>query len=106
MEFMEYCVSAVVGRQLFKQLKTKRAISKYVEVSDEAFALLLVENSWDRWCQMYTEGDMTIQTKIHTKYTKTMKGFHKKTNTPKKFGGWSREGLKRYNELYALVAKD
>jgi hypothetical protein len=85
-------------------------------VSDEAFALLLLENSFDRWQDIYQlrKGEVTpkrgqkrreFESDVPTRYTKGGIVYDKtvKNNDPK---GWSAEGIKRYNELYATVKED
>ena len=85
-------------------------------VSNEAFALLLLENSFDCWQDIYQlrKGKVTpkrgqkrreFESDVPTRYTKGGMVYNKtvKNNDPK---GWSAEGIKRYNELYASVKKD
>ena len=85
-------------------------------VSDEAFALLLLENSFDRWQDIYRlqKGEVTpkrgqkrreFESDVPTRYTKGGIVYDKtvKNNDPK---GWSAEGILRYNELYAMVKED
>jgi hypothetical protein len=85
-------------------------------VSDEAFALLLLENSFDRWIDIYRlrKGQVTpkqgqkhreFESDIPTKYTEGGIVYNQtdKNNDPK---GWSALGIKRYNELFEIVRKD
>jgi hypothetical protein len=82
-------------------------------VSDEAFALLLLENSFDRWQDIYRlqKGVVTPkrgqkrQSDVPTRYTKGGIVYDKtvKNKDPK---GWSAEGILRYNELYAMVKEN
>jgi hypothetical protein len=85
-------------------------------VSDEAFALLLLENSFDRWQDIFRlrKGEVTpkrgqkrreFESDVPTRYTKGGIVYDKtvKKNNPK---GWSAEGIKRYNKLYATVKED
>jgi hypothetical protein len=85
-------------------------------VSDEAFALLLLENSFDRWQDIYQlrKGEVApkrgqkrreFESDVPTRYAKGGIVYDKtvKKNDPQ---GWSAEGIKRYNELYAMVKKD
>jgi len=104
---------------------TARTYNDLCTVSDEAFALLLLENSWDKWSDLYKRDPMSLvprrggrgkanlASSIMTKYTK---GGYKFVDTdngsavvPTSFGsnkGWSVEGMKRYNELFDLVEAD
>ena len=85
-------------------------------VSSEAFALLLLESSFDCQQGIYRlrKGEVTpkrgqkrreFESDVPTKYTKGGIVYDKtvKNNDPK---GWSAEGIKRYNELYATVKMD
>jgi hypothetical protein len=93
-------------------MSTSQHISEFVTVSDEAFALLLVENSWDVWMQMAEKarkGEVIGSAKsgiisdggsgLLTKFTTN--GAH-----VRKHGGWSKEGLKRFVELVDEVQTD
>ena len=84
-------------------------------ISDEAFALLLVENSYDRWTDIYTKtggipkqrrGDRTRQcdSDIAPQYTHggIKYELHQKTKTK----GWTTTGIQRYNELFKMVQTD
>jgi hypothetical protein len=86
-------------------------------VSDEAFALLLLEKSFDRWqdiCRL-RKGEVKpkrgqkrreFESDVPTRYTKggILDDKTVKNNDPK---GRSSEGIKRYNELvYATVKED
>lgn len=117
--FFTRFIPAVVGPELFRQRlqdDTKGLSADTIcTVSDEAFALLLIENSYDRWQDIYTtnggmpkqrRGDRTKQldSEIPPKYTHGgIKYTARETSQSK---GWSDEGIKRYNELYALVSRD
>lgn len=48
MWFVEHAISYVVGGRTFrKQVKNNVAISSVMNASEEAVALLLLENSWE-----------------------------------------------------------
>ena len=47
--FCMYFLPIVTGRLNFRQDRVIMAISDIATVSDEAFALLLLENNWDKW---------------------------------------------------------
>jgi hypothetical protein len=92
--------------------------AKMVTKSDEAFALLIFENYIDKWASTTpdagAEGDDNVpgngghevpvqgkkkQSKVRGLYTSKKSGHCK-------YGGWSREGVSRFNELYRLVHED
>jgi hypothetical protein len=85
-------------------------------VSGEEFALLLLENSFDCWIDIYQLRKREVTPKrgqkrgesesdVPTRYTKGGVVYDKtiKYNDPK---GWSAEGIKRCNKLSAMVKKD
>ncbi len=85
-------------------------------VSDEAFALLLLENSYDRWCDLYfnNKGALLqrrgkkgrdVESDVAPKYTRG--GIKYSTNDATGMEkGWSQEGKRRFNELYDSVKQD
>ena len=121
-------IEAVCGRRNWGRQKRHALVSeatekggraKTVTKSDEAFALLIFENYIDKWTSWATEGidaeegDHTSgagvpevplggkkkQTRVRGRYTSKKSGHCK-------YGGWSREGIARFNELYKLVHED
>jgi hypothetical protein len=94
-------------------MSTSQHISEFVTVSDKAFALLLVENSWMCGCKwqirqgkvksaigsaksgIVSNGGSGLLTKF------TTNGAH-----VRKHGGWSKDGLKRFVELVDEVQAD
>lgn len=92
--------------------------------SDEAFALLLIDNYLEKWKKMLEAEEQSadaervdnmnmtgeeaqadrrqrkkVTTKLPGKYTEKKSGHCK-------YGGWSRAGMARFNELYSLVNDD
>ena len=103
-DFIHYFVSAVVGKTEFKKICCNSLLSNYASVSDEAFAILSLENNYDTWMDM-----------VLTNNTKTSNVPQKYTNGGKSQGNvatshhnkdWSDEGLHRFNELFGLVEKN
>ena len=93
-------------------MKTATKDSELLCSSSEAFALLLLENHWERWIDLYiiSKGEIfqrgksvlgDYETDIPPKYTrggsKTVRGIGK---------GWTKEGIERFNELYLTVKND
>jgi hypothetical protein len=56
-DFVSFYVSAVVGMHKFDCNKWHVKYSKYVTVSNEAFAVLTLENNWKRWSSMADDVD-------------------------------------------------
>ncbi|KAI2498085.1 hypothetical protein MHU86_16395 [Fragilaria crotonensis] len=72
-----------------------------VTVSDEAFALLLYENYIEKWITRYhaeRRGEKA-DTKITGKYTSSVMDHCL-------YGGWSAEGVARFNDLSMFVDRD
>jgi hypothetical protein len=85
---------------LVSEATDKETHVKLVTKSDEAFALLLFDNYIEKWKtpKGASEGE-NKQTRQRGKYTGKKSGHCK-------YGGWSREGTARFNELYNLVQED
>ncbi|KAI2510464.1 hypothetical protein MHU86_3884 [Fragilaria crotonensis] len=95
--------------------------SKIVSVSDEAFALLLIDNYLEKWKTRAGEevaaridsvagGAAAITTEgeeiTRRKQTKTAGKYTGKAQGQCKWGGWSPEGIKQFNFLRKLVKAD
>jgi hypothetical protein len=89
----------------------------FFTVSDEAFALLLLENSYDRWFDLYknNEGSVMQQRGVKVRRFESdvpplyTRGGIKYQNYQSKVGerkGWSDDGIRRFNELYLMVKQD
>jgi len=50
--FCNHFLACVVGKHDWKQQTKKELISQVATISDEAFALLVLENIWDEWKDM------------------------------------------------------
>ena len=91
-------ISLVVGKHVWRNKSWNTKMSELVTVSDEAFALLLLENSWDSWLHLASkeEHDETV-----VKLLYTVNGAGTRKNH-----GWKKEGLLRYVELINIVRND
>ena len=114
--FYKRFVPAVVGPDLYRQRVRDNNEAEPSTASDEAFALLLLENNYERWVDIYVKskgipiqrrGDRTkrIDSDIQPKYTRGGIKFSgdKVTNKTK---GWTNEGIQRFNILYQYVRND
>ena len=95
------CVSARVIN--FAARKLREQISDVMSVSDEAFALLTLKNYEVRWRSQAENAHIEDVTERKSKwksgqYTNGKIG-HKKNK------GWSKEGIKKYNEYFFMVQK-
>ena len=103
-DFIEYFVSAVVGRIKYKENRCEKLMSEYVTIGDEALAILIFENNFDTWKDM-AKNNITKNSEVARKYTNggSSKG---DTASSRRYQGWSSEGIKRFNELFDLVKED
>ena len=112
-------VSAIVGKRLFrKRIKNVSKDKEIATISDEALALLGLENGEARWdaiwessngkIRIVPKGDAipeTWKSTVLTKYTGTSRTdptILRDTDDKR----WSREGIERINKLRKLVWKD
>jgi len=103
-DFVDHFLSIVVGRRHYLKVSHLQKVSEYATKSDEALALLLLENSFDRWSDM-AKKQIQKNSEIPPKFTNGGLS-NGSSGRSKKFGGWSVEGLDRYDVLYKLVAKN
>ena len=87
-------------------------------ISDEAFALLLLENSFDRWFDLFSNRKGTVavvqrrgvkergfQSDVAPLYTRGGIKYNR-TEVKQAVKGWSDEGMDRFNELFDHVKQD
>src|SRR5688572_2859087 len=100
-DFINYFVSAVIGKMDFKKKCCTMVLSYYATVSDKAFVILCLENNYETWMDMDLTGNKNTSN-VPTKYTNggSSKG---KNGTSQHNKGWSDKGLCRFNELFGLV---
>ena len=92
----------VVGVADYKRQVGSMFLSSFVTVGDEAFVLLTLENSEERWMELYKTGE--TKNKMANKYTDG--GISRKSGRGRSLSGWSNAGLNRFNELYMKVKRD
>ena len=131
-DFFGLFVAPVVGKKRFDSLCWQQHLSNFVTISDEALALVIFENNYERWMDMGKNKNWT-SSNVRPKYTtggnafqtpKASKGnniFNKKKHNGKrkseeeingdeecrystcaKYQGWSIEGIKRFNFFDAI----
>ena len=102
------CVCGKIAWGSKKKYRSRISDAKYdntnesiVTVSDEAFALLIYENYIDKWITRYHNPPPpgVKGSKIMGKYTRCSIGYSE-------YGGWSEEGVLRFNELCSIVVED
>ena len=114
-------LECVCGRRYWGKQKTRQLISearepggrgRIVTKSDEAFALLMFENYIDKWKSLppvddEAEDSDSEQGQRKKKAKPRQRGAYTATKSGHcKYGGWSHEGIARFNELYSLVQED
>ena len=111
-DFCSFFVSGVVGIRHFDKHKCHKPYSEYTTISDEAFAVLTLENNWSRWSSM-AKTDNWKESDVPTKWTTSsdkrklieqgkLNEDEEETNTPqtRRYGGWSAQGIARYKQLF------
>lgn len=113
-DFVNYYVGAVIGLRHFEKHKCRKLYREYVSVSDEAFAILTLENNWERWMEMARQDDWTTAA-VPTKWTvtrdrtasaaKKAQNRESETGNPqaRRYRGWSAQGINRYNQLFDQI---
>ena len=109
--FADTFLSRVVGMAFWRKHCAKMPISEMATVSDEAFTLLLLENYWDQWSTKNIDeykSEVTIDEATNQKKKRkaTWGKFTSGAWGSRRFGGWSKEGLVRFNQLYSQVEQD
>ena len=113
-EFADRMVRAVYGtKSRYSPGSSKTLFEDLVSpTSQEAFALLLYQNGYENWVWMHNHASMTsdgsddtVETGDeeacpHYKYTKRTADFTSRN------GGWTREGMDLFNDLYKKVKED
>ena len=74
-------------------------ISDIFTVTDEALCILLLENNADDYVRVYEEKKKIDRKEAKPKYTKV-------DNAQKKFQGWDRKAIKRFNDIVMSVKKN
>jgi hypothetical protein len=117
--FYSTFIPPIVGRSLLKKLVEDDSVFEEIStISDEALALLALENGVDRWDDVFTKckGDVRpfargqpipegLKSTVPTKYTvsSTLDAGGDKEGNDKR---WSKEGIIRFNQLRQKIIKD
>ena len=105
-KFVDYLLSAVVGKHVCESCKHKALVSTYTTISDEAFALIVVENNWERWVDMHEQNNFK-SSNIMPKFTNAGKTqYSSNGSSNQKYKGWSAAGLKQFNEIFLMVKQN
>lgn len=126
--FFKHFIKCITRKAIFEaNIKMAKRDEDICTVSDEALALLLLENSWDKWMDQYTKDPSSLLPRrgrvrgqpistISTKYTKggyysSEKGQEQGSTTDTPLSqqhnkGWSIQGIKRFNYFFDRVQED
>jgi hypothetical protein len=77
--------------------------------SDEAFVIVASINMWVKWAKrdgvLEDDEDVELDEETRKRKRKAEKGLYTGGGSNRKFGGWSVEGLERYNELFDIAVQ-
>ena len=103
-DFIDYILSAVIGKRKYRENKCVKLLSNYATVTDEAFGILVLENQYDHWVDMHNKGVFKEST-VLPKYTNGGSSAVC-SGKLKRYQGWSVEGINRFNEIFDMVTND
>ena len=132
MRFCDSWLSCVIGKNDWKKRRTKEKISEIATASDEAFALLVLENIWDEWIKVPIEewensknkrqeddeeddeeeavgvekASQDLQEGARRKGRCRAGKYTKGYIAAGKYMGWTNEGMEKYNDLLKQVKAD
>jgi hypothetical protein len=89
---IEHLVPAVIGKKTWNKSKCTEIVSKQFSPSDEAFRYLILSNSYDLW-------KSANGSKMGT-------GTLTKDGTNKKYCGWTKQGMKVFNDILRKVKQN
>ena len=95
-----------VGARNWNQQHLRFPFSKFCTPSTEALVLLILENSYDRWVDKSLNPDKMRIEYVQAKYTNGGISQRGGLASSRKGGGWSTEGIHRFNELCTMVKSD
>ena len=94
--FVNYCLVHFTSSINWRYKAGNSCISEIFTESDEALCILLMENNVDDYKKMYKEGRKIDRKESQPRYTK-VQGMNKK------FQGWDKKGIKRFNVIVKKV---
>lgn len=101
-QFCENILPCVVGKKYWDKRVDSVCMSRVATDTDEAWALLVMENSWEAWKQLAGSPNGKLPEDAVRKRTKW-------TNTgsqQSRSEGWGERGIGRFNELTKMVIED
>lgn len=105
-----WCLSVFLkhgaGGKTWNKLHLRQPISKFVTSSTEAIVLLILENNYDRWMDEAENPTKEKKELVPALYTNSGISQRGGRATSRKGGGWSTEGILRFNALVSCVRHD
>jgi hypothetical protein len=92
--FVTRCVSYSTGKRKWNKYSYQRPISDFVTYSDEAFAMMVIENNAEKWIAMHLNPKLKKHELPKAPYTEGVKG-----------NKWTMKGLLRFLELSKICLK-
>jgi len=106
-KFYNHFLSCVVGKCKWKKLVALKKVPLFATVTDEAFALLVLENNCGVWLHEDAKEYFMKNKKEQNKKEKANNGLYTgQAKGATRFGGWSVAGVQRFNELCEFVRND
>ena len=97
--FVSYCLIHFTTSMNWRYKACNSCISDIFTESDEALCILLIENNADDYAKMYREQRKIGRKEARPKYTKV-------ECVEKKFKGWDRRGIRRFNTIVAAIKRN
>jgi hypothetical protein len=101
--FCQHFMKCVTSSTRWQSNYTTAPMCTFTTCSDEAFAVAVYENNYDRWMDMYKKGN-TKTSDVPAKWTNS--GQSIKNGQSKKYCGWSQAGIDQYNLNYSYFKTD
>ena len=96
--FVSYCLIHFTSSTNWRYKACNSNISQIFTESDEALCILLIENNAEDYAKMFREQRKINRKEAKPKYTKV-------ECVDKKFKGWDRRGIRRFNQIVTAIKK-
>ena len=97
--FVSCCLIHFTTSLIWRYNASNTCISDIFTESDEALCILLIENNANDYIKMYNERRKITRREAKPRYTKV-------ESVDKKFKGWDRRGIRRFNNIVAEIKKN
>lgn len=104
--FLSVFLKNGVGGKNWNQTHLRQPITKFITSSSEAIVILIMENNYARWIDEAENEEKDKKDLAPALYTNSGISQRGGNATSRQGGGWSQEGIQRFNELVMLVRND